>query len=567
MNAGKRRICTVEVSEMQRKLSLKATQNKNHRFNDLYSLLCNATWLKTAFDHIKTNRGSRTAGVDKVTRQNFERDDNSLDRLRGTLAEGRFEPSPVRRVYIREVKATGRVKIRPLGIPTLQDRIVQEAVRMILEPIFEPDFSQYSFGFRPGRSTHQAIWRVWGGLHPHTEHRWVIEGDISSFFDTVSHKTLMRLLKRRIKDKQLLHLIWKFLKSGVMEEGTIRNTTMGTPQGGIISPLLANIYLHELDRYMERYTEMSQWMRHTRPKKGLPTFLYTRYADDFVVLCRGTKAQAEAMKQELKEFLEHELKLSLSWDKTQVTHVKDGFRFLGFQVIQAPGGKGRLMTKLRIPEAAVEKAAAKIDTMLKGSADMSVNAKIDALNSVIRGWCQYYLYSSSPSFMFRKLEYKVFWTMGHWLGRKYKLQMPEVMRRFRKENTFGTTRTTLVLPTQYKWKPLRFRTAQNPYLAEAQAKKDSLELGPPRLEARDLDTFWTGQEPRPGQVDRKEAVYNQGGGRCGICGQLVKWEESELDHIRPRSTFKNKYAAEDMRNLQILHRECHYQKTRRERLA
>jgi RNA-directed DNA polymerase len=177
----------VHVSEMQRKLSQKATQNKDHRFLDLYSLLCSDTWLETAYDHIKSNHGSNTAGVDKVTRQNFERNrDGGLERLRKSLAVGQFKPTPVRRVYIRDVKATGRTKIRPLGIPTLQDRIIQEAVRMILEPIFEPDFSQYSYGFRPGRSTHQALWRVWVTLQPHIGYSWIIEGDISSFFDYAS---------------------------------------------------------------------------------------------------------------------------------------------------------------------------------------------------------------------------------------------------------------------------------------------------------------------------------------------------------------------------------------------
>jgi RNA-directed DNA polymerase len=141
----------------------------------------------------------------------------------------------------------------------------------------------------------------------------------------VNHKLLMRFLKRRIKDKQLLHLIWLFLKSGIMEEGVIRNTTIGTPQGGIISPLLANIYLHELDRYMERYTEMSDWMRNQRIKKGLPNFRYVRYADDWVVLCRGTREQAEAMKQELKEFLEQALHLTLSWEKPKLPMSETGF--------------------------------------------------------------------------------------------------------------------------------------------------------------------------------------------------------------------------------------------------
>jgi RNA-directed DNA polymerase len=224
----------VMVREMQRKLSLKAEKDRAHTFGDLYSLLCRDDWLARAWEKVKSNKGSRTAGVDRVTKSNFEQNEQGiLARLREKLQQGTFKPSPVRRKYIQEVKPSGRIKLRPLGIPNLEDRIVQEAVRMILEPIFEPDFSQDSYGFRPGRSTHRAISSLWHRLLPHTGYVWVIEGDIASFFDSVDHRLMQRFLKRRIKDKKLLKLIWQFLRSGVMEEGSIRNTTIGTPQGGI----------------------------------------------------------------------------------------------------------------------------------------------------------------------------------------------------------------------------------------------------------------------------------------------------------------------------------------------
>jgi RNA-directed DNA polymerase len=225
----------VMVREMQRKLSLKAEQDRAHTLGDLYSLLCRDDWLARAWEKVKANKGSRTAGVDRVTKSNFEHNEQGiLARLREKLQQGTFKPSPVRRKYIQQVKPAGRIKLRPLGIPHLEDRIVQEAVRMILEPIFEPDFSQDSYGFRPGRSTHRAISSLWHRLLPHTGYVWVIAGDRASCFDAVDHRLMQRFLKRRIKDKKLLKLIWQFLRSGVMEEGSIRNTTIGTPQGGII---------------------------------------------------------------------------------------------------------------------------------------------------------------------------------------------------------------------------------------------------------------------------------------------------------------------------------------------
>ena len=486
------------VREMQRKLSLKAEKARDHVFGDLYSLLCRGDWLAMAWEKVKSNKGSRTAGVDRTTRSNFEHDEQGcLARLKEKLRQATFKPSPVRRQYIRELKASGRIKIRPLGIPTLEDRIVQEAVRMILEPIFEPDFSQDSYGFRPGRSTHRALTSVWRRLLPHAGYRWIIEGDISSFFDNVNHKLMLRFLKRRIRDKKLLKLVWMFLRSGVMEEGTVRNTTIGTPQGGIISPLLANIYLHELDRYMERRTKRSHWKRNDNRKKGIANFLYTRYADDFVVLCCGTKHQAEAMKQELSQFLANELRLELAMDKTKVTHIQDGFTFLGFHLSSGIGSTGKIIVRVRIPEEAVKRAQAKTDIMLKAQTEMSVNSKILALNSVIRGWCQYDQYATIPIFMFKKLEYRVFWDTTHWLGKKFKLQMPEVMRRYRQGNTFGTSTTQLVLPTKYKNKRLQFRLATNPYTGNTVPEYE---------EVVDLDQRWTGIENRPGSLDRKEEV-------------------------------------------------------------
>jgi group II intron reverse transcriptase/maturase len=206
--------------------------------------------------------------------------ERNLQFLKEDLKAGRFEPLPVRRRYITETKPDGKRKERPLGIPTIRDRIVQEALRMILEPIFEVDFSRNSYGFRPNRCTKDAV--AYLGLrlvNPNT-YGWVIEGDIKSFFDTIDHPKLMGLLRRRIGDKRILSLVWKFLRAGVLEQGNQQITMLGTPQGGIVSPLLANIYLHELDRYMERYTDLPRSKRVQRKRKGLANFLYVRYADD-----------------------------------------------------------------------------------------------------------------------------------------------------------------------------------------------------------------------------------------------------------------------------------------------
>ena len=225
----------MNVGEMQRKLSLWSEQDKNHRFFDLYHLLYDMNWLLLAHDYVAQNAGSKTAGCDGINIKAFDENlETNIQNLAQELKNETYQPYPVRRVYIE--KKNG--KLRPLGIHSIRDRIVQEAIRMILEPIYEADFSQRSFGFRPNRCTMDAINYITLNTIGNRKYHWTIEGDISSYFDTIQHKRLMKLLKYRIKDKKLLRLIWKFLKAGVMEGKLFRDTKSGVPQGGILySPI------------------------------------------------------------------------------------------------------------------------------------------------------------------------------------------------------------------------------------------------------------------------------------------------------------------------------------------
>ena len=273
---------------MQRKLSLTAQEKPEHKFRDLYSLLCNEVWLRVAAHDTLQNAGSNTAGIDGMTKANFLGNfDGYIIKLKEALKAKTFEPMPVRRVYIPKPNSE---KKRPLGIPTLLDRIVQNALRMILEPIWESDFSIHSYGFRPNRSTYDAISNIQTRLTGNGwTYQWIIEGDIASYFDTIPHQKLMKVVKKRIADKNIHELLWKFLRAGVMYKGSINETLTGTPQGGIISPLLANLYLDQLDKYMESISlNLTMYQRRRRRVKGKGNFLYVRYADDFVVLCNGS---------------------------------------------------------------------------------------------------------------------------------------------------------------------------------------------------------------------------------------------------------------------------------------
>jgi RNA-directed DNA polymerase len=226
----------VNVGEMQKKLSQWAEEDKDRRIKDLYSLLCNEEWLRVAHTHVNSNTGRNTAGIDAMTMWIFNENlEMNLGNLRERLKTKDFEPMPVRRVYIP--KANG--KKRPLGIPTIDDRIVQEALRMILEPIWEADFCNRSYGFRPNRSTYDAISYLSNRLSGNhgTVYQWVIEGDISSYFDTIPHRRLIKAIKKRVADKNIIEILWKFLRAGVMDGKEKKETLTGTPQGGIITLL------------------------------------------------------------------------------------------------------------------------------------------------------------------------------------------------------------------------------------------------------------------------------------------------------------------------------------------
>jgi RNA-directed DNA polymerase len=540
---------------MQRKLSQKATEEPEHRFDDLYSLLCNEVWLRVAHHKVNANQGRETAGIDGASMSNFNGDlEGNLERLRVILKAKTFEPLPVRRVYIP--KANG--KKRPLGIPGIRDRMVQEALRMILEPIWEADFSTHSYGFRPNRSTYDAMSYIGKRLAASSgaSYQWVIEGDIASYFDTIPHRRLMKAIKKRVADRDLRDLLWKFLRAGVIYKGECTETLAGTPQGGIVSPLLANIYLHELDRYMEsNYLNLSNYARGRRRKLGKSNYLYARYADDFVVLCNGSKAEALAMKEELKGILTN-MGLTLSEEKTKVTHITDGFDFLGYRIVRSIGIKGKMVPKVLIPAETVKQFQYKVRGMLApNTTKESLSAKIIALNRLIRGWCEYYRSTSSPQWGFREVERKLIWDMAHWLGKKYKVKIPIVLQKYMqgKPKTFGTKATTLVLPTTYKAKRYMAKTWHNPYTEKEVIIREKIIA---------FESLWLGNEDRDGYRDLREEVIHLKGTTCYICGTVLHPSEVEIDHDTPRKRFKDTTEADRMKHLQPLCTSCHRAKTK-----
>ena len=368
-------------------------------------------------------------------------------------------------------------------------------------------------------------------------------------------------MKKRVADRKIRELLWKFLRAGVMYRGEVQETLTGTPQGGIVSPLAANIYLHELDRYMEsNYLHLPYTQRDKRRKQGKSNFLYCRYADDFVVLCNGTKAQAIAMKEELKHVLD-QMGLKLSEEKTKVTHITEGFNFLGYRIIRSVGTKGKMIPKVLIPEKAIKRFCGEVRKRLApSSTEESTSAKIMALNRLTRGWCEYYRCTSSPAKTFSKVGTELFWDMAHWLGRKYDRSMPAIMQRFRKGNTFGTSTIKLIMPTEYKAKRFVAKTWYNPYTETEMVKSEKERIKYEILLA--YNRIWSGHEDRQGKGDLREEAILLKGTTCAKCGITLHPSEVQVDHTIPRARFKDQTEADSMDNLQILCTPCHRAKTK-----
>jgi group II intron reverse transcriptase/maturase len=451
-----------------------AKGDPNKRFDRLYRLLRQGGLLAIAKERIAGNKGARTPGVDGQRMADITSEE--IVRLSEELKTGTYRPQPVRRVYIP--KKNG--KLRPLGIPASRDKIVQSGVALILEAIYEPIFRKCSHGFRPEHSTITALRQVSTAYR--TGAKWIIEGDITDCFGSLPHGVILNCLRKRIQDERFIDLIRQMLQAGVMEMGSFIPTFSGAPQGGIASPILANIVLNELDTWLEtqmkvnpppetpqernarsnpeymhlhyrimdiqRFLDGKRKMPETVSPEGLRQELrekrrlrrlqprslprkvtyYARYADDFVViLCNASKSEALQMKAAITEWLKTNLGLNLNQDKTRITHWRDKVRFLGYELEGRtnPNGTGWLF--LGIPKDAVRNVIAKIQraTHFPQAPEYDVFKNV---NAVARGWSNYYRYAHNNNVTGGKLSMVIYWCTVHYLGKRHKCSIAKVMK-------------------------------------------------------------------------------------------------------------------------------------------
>ena len=366
------------TTEILARISQNSLANKEEVFTKLYRYLLRPDIYFVAYKNLYANNGAATKGVNEDTADGFS--EAKIDSIIKALADETYQPMPVRRTYIQ--KKNNRKKLRPLGIPTFTDKLVQEVLRMILEAVYEPIFLDVSHGFRPKRSCHTALKQL---RREFNGTRWFVEGDIKGCFDNINHAVLVGLLSNKIKDARITKLIYKFLKAGYLENWQYHKTYSGTPQGGIISPLLANIYLHELDKFVmklksefdtpgvgqitpeyrelhneikrlshrltkvtgeEREMVLAEYKSKRQKLMTIPCtaqndkkLKYVRYADDFLIAVKGNREDCQWIKSKLAEFIGDTLKMELSEDKTLITHSSKCARFLGYDVRVRRSGK------------------------------------------------------------------------------------------------------------------------------------------------------------------------------------------------------------------------------------
>jgi group II intron reverse transcriptase/maturase len=555
------------------RLTKEALETKDlPRFKNLLEVISSETVILTAIHKIKSNHGSQTPGTDDETmRESILEQDypEVVSRVQRSLKD--YHPAPVRRVFIPK---PGKSEKRPLGIPTIIDRVIQECVKLVIEPILEAQFFAHSYGFRHMRDAHMALERTIDVVHK-TGYHWIIEGDISKFFENLNHTRLVKKLWHMgIRDRRVLMVIKAMLKAGIMDE--LKVNPLGTPQGGIISPLLANAYLDTLDQWVIRewegkktkrkYSGLASQRAAMKRSSGLKPAYLTRYADDWV-LVTSSKSNAEKWKKRIAKYLDCKLKLTLSEEKTVITDIrKKPIHFLGFtyKVVKGKSRKGYISRTSPDPDRLMAKVAEirqetkklkKVKAKAKNGKEQLVDG-INRVNSMIRGVIQYYQAATWVNAALRKYAFSLRYTAfkalkrhgGKWIAAnvvdnlaasvhsKYKTQIPAIKYL---EKLVGITSLGFC-----KWKKTKLKNQEEtPYAhtgREMYTKRTSRK--PLAARADELLTLSLSEiiaRQPAGQMYNFEYylnrpyAFNRDKGECRICGEILWAGSVHIHHIDP----------------------------------
>lgn len=551
----------MDVKEVQRRLWEQSQEHRERReqtkdtyrarLRNLMDLMHHPVWLNEAANRTLKRSYGKAPGIDNMTVSQFRNGlETRLEKLRLELKRGTYTPQPVKQVMIP--KANG--KMRMLGIPCLRDKIVQEAIRMALEPIFEVEFHENSYGFRPNRNTHQAIFRCQQLMR--AKFSWVIEGDVKACFDEISHKAIMEVLREKIHDNNFLDLIKRFLEAGMQVDGVVQPTVKGVPQGGVISPLLANAVLNKLDWFLHKRGAYGKKENKYCWYHKLPNVRFVRYADDWCVfITRANKQYAEALRDDIGKFLNKYCGLRLSEEKTLVTHVRDGFSFLGFDLKSAVGRSGNFVPKILISTKAKQRLNLRLNEAMRyRPAQESIVLRIERASAVIRGWANYYCIAHNFPRLTSTLEHWAFWIAVKAISRKLNIKSGKVLKRYYREGTivigeecrlerFRNTSIKLYISNPKPYEPGGVCVYENDEEEEAAFHKYN-------------------ERGRFGQWDLKHETLRRDNFCCQKCGRKVTAETSAVDHIKPVNCFANFQLASKPENLQTLCLQCHKDKHR-----
>jgi len=542
------------------------------RFKNLLEIISSKTVILTAIHKIKSNHGSQTPGTDGETmRENILEKDypDVISRVQRSLKD--YHPAPVKRVFIPK---PGKSEERPLGIPTIIDRVIQGCVKLVIEPILEAQFFAHSYGFRPMRNAHMALERTKSIVHV-TGYHWIIEGDISKFFDNVNHTRLVKKLWHMgIRDRRVLMVIKAMLKAGIMDE--LKVNPLGTPQGGIISPLLANAYLDTLDQWIIRewegkktktaHTRHDSKIRALRQSSGLKPAYLVRYADDWVLIT-SSKSNAGKWKKRIAKYLDCKLKLTLSESKTGITDIRQKpIHFLGFtfKVVKGKSKTGYISRtkpdfnrlKTKVAEIRQEtKKLKKFKPKTKGGKENLVDG-MNRVNSMIRGVIQYYQAATWVNTALHKYAFSLGYTAfkalkGHGgkliaanvvdnlasVHSKYKTQIPAIKCQGK---LVGITSLGFC-----KWKKACLKNQEEtPYthvgreMYQKRTNRKPLAVRADELLTLSLSEIitrrLTGQMYNFEYYLNRPYAFNRDKGKCRVCGEILWSEIVHIHHINPK---------------------------------